>query len=228
MAMQLSQVVPFGRSLDEYSQMFSLTAADLHQPILSAADGPASFNAEGTAKGYSIQSCDPLYAFSADDIRDRFYTVRDDIIEQIRQSPDDWIWTYHASPDDLSERRSQVTERFAADFDLGKQQGRYTIGELPHLPYADDAYRLGLCSHFLFLYSEQRDLAFHIAAIDELLRICPEVRIFPLLSLSLARSPHLAAITQHLTASGHSWKIEPVKYELQRGGNEMLRIIRAA
>ncbi|MEL6161838.1 MAG: SAM-dependent methyltransferase [Cyanobacteria bacterium J06623_5] len=228
MAMQLAQVVPFGRSLDEYIQMFSLSAADLRQPILSAADGPASFNAEATVKGYQIQSCDPLYAFGADDIRDRFYAVRDNIIDQVRQSPDDWVWTYHNSPDDLGERRSQVTECFAADFEQGKQQGRYTMAELPQLPYADNAYKLGLCSHFLFLYSDQLGLAFHLAAIGELLRICSEVRIFPLLSLSLARSPHLAAVTQHLTASGHSWKIETVKYELQRGGNEMLRIIRAA
>ncbi|MEM6452808.1 MAG: SAM-dependent methyltransferase, partial [Cyanobacteria bacterium P01_D01_bin.105] len=65
MAMQLDSVVPFGRSFDEYVNMFSLTATDLHRSILSVADGPASFNAEGTERGYKIQSLDPLYAFSA-------------------------------------------------------------------------------------------------------------------------------------------------------------------
>ena len=49
--MQLDQVVPFGRSFDEYVRMFSLSEADLQCSILSVADGPASFNAEGTEKG---------------------------------------------------------------------------------------------------------------------------------------------------------------------------------
>ncbi|MAD80187.1 MAG: SAM-dependent methyltransferase, partial [Planctomycetaceae bacterium] len=33
------------------------------------ADGPASFNAELTARGGSIVSCDPIYEFTADEIR---------------------------------------------------------------------------------------------------------------------------------------------------------------
>ncbi|MGB7248156.1 MAG: SAM-dependent methyltransferase, partial [Phormidesmis sp.] len=146
MAMQLSQVVPFGRSYDEYVEMFSLDRNDLSKPILSVADGPASFNAEGTAKGYRIQSVDPLYEFSGEEIRDRFYAVRDDIIQQIKDSPEDWVWRYHRSPDQLKERRSQVTERFYTDYADGKRQGRYTTGELPSLPYKSGAYDLGLCS----------------------------------------------------------------------------------
>lgn len=70
MAMQLDQVVPFGRSFDEYVKMFALSEADLQGNILSVADGPASFNAEGTERGYRIQSVDPLYCFGADEVRD--------------------------------------------------------------------------------------------------------------------------------------------------------------
>ncbi|MGC1308585.1 MAG: SAM-dependent methyltransferase [Phormidesmis sp.] len=227
MAMQLDQVVPFGRSLDEYIHMFSLSDRDLKKTILSVADGPASFNAEGTAKGHRIQSIDPLYIFSAREICDRFYAVRDNIIEQIKNSPDDWVWHYHSSPDDLKERRSQVTERFAADYDIGKQQGRYRIGELPNLAAQNDAYNLGLCSHFLFLYSDQLDTAFHIAAIKEMLRVCNEVRIFPLLTLGQNQSPHLAPAIQHLTQAGYLCNIEKVNYELQPGGNQMLKITRS-
>lgn len=94
MEMQLDQVVPFGRSLHEYIKMFSLTEADLRASILSVADGPASFNAEGTASGYHIQSVDPLYEFSADEIKNRFYAVRDNIIDQIKATPDDWVWSW--------------------------------------------------------------------------------------------------------------------------------------
>lgn len=224
MAMQLDQVVPFGRSFDEYVKMFALSETDLQKSMLSVADGPASFNAEGTEKGYRIQSIDPLYTFSAEAIRDRFYAVRDNIIDQVKATPDDWVWTYHSSADDLKERRSRVTERFAADFELGKQQGRYTLGQLPHLTAKDGTYELGLCSHFLFLYSDQFDSAFHIAAIDEMLRVCDEVRIFPLLTLMLARSPHLDLVIQHFEKAGYQCAIDTVEYELQRGGNKMLKL----
>ncbi|NJM97138.1 MAG: SAM-dependent methyltransferase [Phormidesmis sp. RL_2_1] len=239
MAVKLDKVVPFGRSFDEYVRMFSLSETELYplsetelyplsdfaqKSILSVADGPASFNAEGTEYGCKIQSVDPLYAFSGDDIRDRFYAVCDNIIEQVRLTPDDWVWRYHRSPDDLKVRRSRVTERFYQDYDLGKQQGRYTLGELPTLPYADGAYDLGLCSHFLFLYSQQFNRAFHLAAVLEMLRVCKEVRIFPLLGLDLVRSPHLPFVIQQLEQSGYACCIQTVDYELQKGGNEMLKI----
>ncbi len=59
--MQLKSVVPFGRSLAEYRQMFALTPADLVGQILGVGDGPASFNAEATPLGASIISVDPIY-----------------------------------------------------------------------------------------------------------------------------------------------------------------------
>lgn len=51
MAMQLDQVVPFGRSLNEYRAMFSLSDDDLTKDIIGVADGPASFNAEMQFQG---------------------------------------------------------------------------------------------------------------------------------------------------------------------------------
>jgi hypothetical protein len=60
----LDQVVPWGRSFDEYCKMFALTPDDLQLRIVGCADGPASFNAEATAAGLSVTSCDPLYHFS--------------------------------------------------------------------------------------------------------------------------------------------------------------------
>ncbi|HKH12276.1 MAG TPA: hypothetical protein VKA73_14135 [Rubrobacter sp.] len=53
-------MVPWGRSLDEYARMFALTPEDLRGRILDCAAGPASFNAEATAAGHRISSCDPL------------------------------------------------------------------------------------------------------------------------------------------------------------------------
>lgn len=226
MAVQLDQVVPFGRSFDEYVRMFALSESDLQSSILSVADGPASFNAEGTQKGCQIQSIDPLYVFSADEIRGRFEAVLDDIIQQVEETPDDYVWSYHPSPAALRKRRSLVTENFCADYPIGRQQGRYRPGELPALPAKSGAYDLGLVSHFLFLYSLQFDTAFHIAAIDEMLRVCQEVRIFPLLSLNLEISPHLSPVLSHLEQTSYRCQLEKVSYEFQRGGDQMLRIVK--
>lgn len=224
MAMQLEQIVPFGRSLDEYTKMFSLTEIDLQKSILSVGDGPASFNVEGTQLGYRIKSIDPLYDFTSEQIRNRFYEVIDNIIGQVERSPDDWVWAYHTSPNVLRKNREKVAKLFCEDYEYGKDQGRYEVGELPRLKYQDCEYELGLSSHFLFLYSDHLDEKFHLNSILEMLRVCQEVRIFPLLTLMLKPSQHLEAIVNHLQEKGYECEIHRVLYEFQRGGNEMLKI----
>ena len=226
MVVHLEGVVPFGRSFDEYVKMFELTEPELQQPLLSVADGPASFNAEGTRLGYHIQSLDPLYYFNAAQIKQRFDAVVDDIIYQVENSLEDWVWTYHRSPGELRRNRENTIELFCQDFEQGKIEGRYQVGALPQLDYPDTAYNLGLCSHFLFLYSKQFDQAFHLDSICELLRVCQEVRIFPLLNLDLSLSPHLDFVINALTSMGYQCDIQSVVYEFQRNGNKMLKITR--
>ncbi|MEM9267093.1 MAG: SAM-dependent methyltransferase [Cyanobacteria bacterium P01_F01_bin.13] len=224
MAIQLDNVVPFGRLFDEYVHMFTLTQEDLQRSILSVADGPAGFNAKGTRLGYQIKSVDPLYCFSAREIKQRFDAVVDNVITQVENTPDDWVWSYHESPSDLRKNREKAIQWFCQDFEQGKAEGRYELGELPQLKYADNSYDLGLCSHFLFLYSEQFDRTFHLDSICEMVRVCREVRIFPLLTLDLKPSPHLEFVIDNLTNLGYQCEIQPVAYELQRNGNKMLKI----
>ncbi|MEM1256323.1 MAG: SAM-dependent methyltransferase [Cyanobacteria bacterium P01_H01_bin.21] len=226
MAVKLDTVVSFGRSFDEYAKMFSLTETELQQPILSVADGPASFNAEATRLGYRIKSVDPLYCFNAAQIKQRFDAVVDDIIHQVETSLDDWVWSYHHSPDGLRKNRETAIELFCQDFEQGRTAGRYEVGELPQLNYPDAAYNLGLCSHFLFLYSEQFDQIFHLDAICEMLRVCREVRIFPLLNLDLNPSPHLDFVISALKSMGYQCDVQLVVYKFQRNGNKMLKITR--
>jgi hypothetical protein len=224
MAMKLEKVVPFGRSLDEYIKMFNLTDVDLKQRLLGVGDGPASFNAEATQLGYSVTSIDPIYQFSGVEILSRFHAVVDNIMDQIKASPDDWVWSYHHSPDDLRKNRVKAIHTFINDYETGKASGRYVIDALPHLTQLDQTYDLAVCSHFLFLYSEQFDYQFHLESIQAMLRVSREVRIFPILTLMRQRSPHLDPVMQTLAAQGHSLAIKKVPYELQKGGNEMLVI----
>ena len=226
--MKLESVVPFGRSLDEYKSMFALSENDLNKQIIGVGDGPASFNAEMAALGKSVVSVDPLYIFQAEEIEKQFFAVVDVIIAQVRSTPSDWVWTYHSSPEHLKQSRVNVLHRFVMDYEKGKDAERYSVGELPTLDFAGGQFHLALCSHFLFLYSDRLSYEFHLASVHEMLRVAAEVRIFPLLTLMLKRSPYLQPLIENLKAKGFVVSVEKVDYELQRGGNEMLRIQKSA
>lgn len=222
--MKLEKVVPFGRSLDEYRLMFKFTEDDLDKNIIDIGAGPASFNAEMFSHGKSIISVDPLYNFQAEDIKKQFYSVVDSIIDQVRATEEDWVWSYHTSPENLKVNREHVLHRFLDDYEKGKADGRYITGELPKLDFYDGQFEIAVCSHFLFLYSDHFTYEFHLQSVLEILRVAKEVRIFPLLTLILEKSPYLDSLIQQLESLGFEVSIEKVKYELQKGGNEMLRI----
>lgn len=223
--MQLANVVPFGRSLDEYRKMFALSLSELkNKSILGVGDGPASFNAGATQMGAKVTSIDPVYQFSGVEIKQRFDAVVDNIIDQVIASPDDWVWSYHASPQALKASRVNALEIFLQDYQQGKQEQRYLTAELPVLDFKDRQFDLALCSHFLFLYSAHYDRDFHFESIKEMLRISREVRIFPLLTLALEISPYLDFIVEEFKTLGYSVAVAKVPYELQKGGNKMLVI----
>ena len=107
------------------------------------------------------------------------------------------------------------TKNYAKSFNTQ----RYINASVPHLPFADHEFDLALCSHFLFLYSEQFSYKFHKQSIMKMLRVANEVLIFPLLTLMQEKSPYLHQLIQILTEFGYDATIQKVKYELQKGGN---------
>ena len=220
--MILDRVVPFGRSQKEYELMFSLSKSDRIKSIIGIGDGPASFNGEMNAAGLPVISIDPIYQFTGAEIKSRFDACVDSIIEQVRNTPNNWIWSYHKSPEDLRTNREKAISLFLEDYDRGKIEGRYLNAELPKLDFQDKQFQLALCSHFLFLYSEHLSFEFHLDSIRELCRIAEEVRIFPLLTLAQARSPYIDEISSTLAKEGISSEILQVPYELQKGGNQMI------
>jgi hypothetical protein len=227
MSMKLNEVIPWGRSFEEYARMFALTDEDLAGNILGCGDGPASFNAEATAGGRRVVSCDPIYAFSAGEIERRVEECYDRVISQVKTNMDGFVWDHFRDPDHLGACRLATMRRFLADFELGKQQGRYVAASLPQLPFRDNQFALAVVSHLLFLYSEQLDLDFHLAAFAELLRVAHEVRVFPLLDLDRQWSRHVLPVRAHLERAGFVVEIVAVDYEFQRAedhaGNRMLR-----
>jgi hypothetical protein len=230
MSMTLSEVIPWGRSLDEYRRMFALTADDLDGTILGCGDGPASFNAEASALGHAVVSCDPIYTFDAAAIERRVEESYATVISQVRQHPAGFVWDYFRDPDHLGQCRLAAMRRFLADYEQGTRAGRYVTASLPELPFADGRFTLAVVSHLLFLYSGLFNLEFHLAAVDELLRVAGELRVFPLLTLDRQWSPHVAPVCAHLEEAGLEVEILTVAYEFQRAddhaGRRMLRVRR--
>ena len=75
--------------------------------------------------------------------------------------------------------------------------------------------------------SDLLDSGFHIQSVRELCRVARDVRVFPLLNLRGEPSPHLGAVRSALEADGWETEIVKVDYEFQRGGNEMLRVLKS-
>lgn len=220
----LNQVVPWGRSFDEYCRMFALSNEDLTRRILGCGDGPASFNADATRRGATVISFDPIYRWDAGDIRTRIAATRDEILDQTRRNIGEFVWDSVRSVEELGQVRMAAMDAFLDDFADGKAQGRYVESELPALPFADQSFDLALCSHLLFLYSDQLGEAFHHQSLRELCRLAREVRVFPLLALGGRQSPFIDSTMADLRAAGHEVSLEKVQYEFQRGANQMMRI----
>ncbi|HEX2620529.1 MAG TPA: class I SAM-dependent methyltransferase, partial [Phototrophicaceae bacterium] len=219
-------VVPWGRLFEEYQAMFSLTESDLAGRILGCGDGPAGFNAEATRRGFAVTSCDPIYQFNAAQIRARVTEIYPEMNRQLAQNLDGFVWTYFKAPEEVSATRLKAMEVFLEDFETGLEQGRYQVASLPTLPFEDHSFDLALCSHFLFLYSDQFDSQFHLDSVLELCRVAREVRIFPLLALGSKPSPHLDYVMEQAQQRGYEVTLERVNYEFQRGGHTMLKVKR--
>ena len=202
--------------------MFSLTEEDLNKTILGCGDGPASFNAELSESGRSIVSIDPVYRFTTDQLRSRIDEVYHQVMGQMAKNIDNYVWGEIQSLEHLSQVRMAAMEKFLSDYDSGRSQGRYIDASLPKLPFENRQFDLALCSHFLFLYSDQIDLDSHIAGMKELCRVANEVRVYPLLTLGGQLSPHLDAVCGELQKTGIGVSKVPVKYQFQKGAREML------
>jgi len=227
--LQLDDIVPWGRSLQEYIDMFALSPADLSKTIADCAAGPASFNTEMTARGHSVVSVDPIYQYPASAIAQRIHQTKDVILAGVWDNLSAYVWHSVGSPEQLCQFRLSAMNQFLADLPMGLATGRYQTASLPHLPFGDRTMDLALCSHFLFTYTDHLSLEFHWQAIQELCRIAPDVRIFPVVTLNGERSPFLGPILERLQ-SDDSYRVmlDTVDYEFQVGGNQQLRIIAVA
>ena len=224
MAFIYEEVVPWGRSFDEYLRMFALIGDEPGLKIIGCGDGPAGFNAGAFKKGGKVVSCDPLYMFSARQIKQRIEATYDNVISQTRENREKFVWHEIPSIEELGRVRMSAMNEFLGDYEEGQRAGRYIPAELPNLPFRGLSFDLALCSHFLFLYSDNLGLSFHVRAAEEMCRAAKEARIFPVLDYNGDRSRHAGPLMDALAGKGYSVSIEKVPYEFQRGGDQMMRI----
>lgn len=222
MAFNYQEIVPWGRNFEEYRRMFDLSEQALSAKILGCGDGPASFNAECNQRGGKVVSVDPIYCLTRTEISTRIDETCQDVISQTKQNQEKFVWDAIGSVENLGRIRMDAMQSFLEDYDHGKKEKRYIEGSLPNLPFADGEFDISLSSHFLFLYSDNLSLDFHISAITEMLRVSGEARIFPLLDFNANTSVHLRPLMDHFHR--HQPKIRRVNYEFQKGGNQVLVI----
>lgn len=100
---------------------------------------------------------------------------------------------------------------------------RYVYHELPNKLNCEDChFDLGISSHFLLMYTAL-GYDFHISAINEMLRVCKEVRIFPLVDLDANDSNMISDVVEHYKAL-YKVEIQETGYEFQKGANRLLVI----
>ncbi|MBQ8135036.1 MAG: SAM-dependent methyltransferase [Clostridia bacterium] len=223
MAFQLDDVVPWGRNIDEYREMFLLSDDDLKKKIAGFGDGPASFNYQASEKGCSVTSFDPIYQFSKEQLEQRISEVRSIVIQQLSENTENYVWNKIKNIDELEKIRMSAMKIFLNDYEKGKTEGRYVYHELPkRLPFENGAFDIGLSSHFLLLYTDL-GYNFHIKAITEMLHVCKEIRIFPLCDLD----SHPSEMTDNVIAyfdRKYKTEIMETGYEFQKGANRLLKI----
>jgi hypothetical protein len=208
--------------------MFLLTPEDRDKSILGCGDGPASFNAEWSALGGRVISVDPIYQFEQQAIRERIRDVYDEILSKMESDRDRYDWDDIPSMEALGTLRMKAMNRFLDDYVKGRSDGRYRMGQLPNLEFADNSFELALCSHYLFLYSQHVDYSTHLQSLLELARVSAEVRIYPLVTLEGTPSPYLDPVMESLVSHGLKVNLQSVPYRFQKGAHNMLVIKRQA
>lgn len=195
------------RSYAEYEKMFMLRTEELiGKRVLDVAGGASSFTTEARQLGIYSEAVDPLYEKSAEAIAEHGLREIELVAAKMEKLQDVYDWTYYGSVEKHKAGRIEGLKQFVVDFSSKDADSRYHVSCLPSLPFAEASFDLVLCSHFLFLYEEQFDFAFHQAAVSELLRLCKpggEVRIYPLLNFQTVEYSRLSDLINELKVKGY-------------------------
>lgn len=226
MSLQLDTIIITGRTYGEYCAFFNLRPEDLKgKKVLDCPGGASSFTSYAKKDGIDAKAADIIYGLEKTELK----RIGERSIETIYRDTG-WMqghnYTFYESVVNHRRFREKALREFLKDYNCHD----YIKAELPHLPFTDKAFDLVLSSHLLFVYDDRLDLAFHLAALREMLRIGEEVRVFPLVDFNNSRegkeknfSPLLYAVLDALEKECEA-EIVKVGFEFQRGAGYMLRL----
>ena len=237
MAFSLDHVIFFGRTWDECIGMYALQESDLAgRRVLDCPGGPDAMVAEGLQRGLDIQAIDPQYGDEPDVLEARGRHEITDSLAKWQQDPDKAFDQDKA--DEYERLKLEALDSFILAYRSNRE--RFTVGALPDLPFDDNAFDLILSGHFLFLYAslehgglmanDSLDLDFHIRAVRELVRVAPEVRLFPTYATTgpARRQEFVETVMEAMRADGHEVDLVPSKWVQAEfvDFNDLLRIRR--
>ncbi|KYG25600.1 hypothetical protein [Alkalihalobacillus trypoxylicola] len=222
--LNLDRIVFIGRTYEEYLKIFSLSIDDLKgKRVLDCPAGACSFTAIAKQLGVNATAGDIAYSFSAEELETKGLNDISHVTEHMKKKPRNYRWDYFKDLEALKQYRIKALKEFIKDLQINRES--YIPVTLPSLPFKDEQFDITLSAHFLFMYSDKLDFAFHPKVIDELLRVSTaEVRIFPLVDSIGNRPPFLKRLMDTIQKQG--WKVEElaVPYEFQKNANTMLKI----
>jgi SAM-dependent methyltransferase len=216
------------RSFEEYERMFALDSAALPgKSVLDAAAGASSFVAEARRSGCFAKAADPLYRFTPEQIQARGAKEIEASSAKLAQLTHLYRWDYYGSLEQHRQGRERSLKLFLEDYRLDIDKNAYVPAALPELPFADGTFDIVLCSHFLFLYEEQFDYAFHRRAVEELLRVCRkggEVRLYPLVNFKTQPYTHMSQLLDDLSLQGYKAELVPSQLPFLPNSERLLKI----
>ena len=222
--LHLERVVFYGRSLAEYKLFFNLDLPGLKgKSVLDCPSGAASFTAEAAPLEIHVTAVDPLFENPAEKLRAIGSADIDHVMDEVEKVRHPSMSGYFQSVEQMRTARRRSLDLFCADFAVRKAQGNYVPALLPHLPFADGQFDLVLSGHFLFIYDDRFDYAFHLAAIRELARVsADEVRLFPPAGMNRKPYPQLDQLRRELERDGIASEVIRSNFEFVQGWNQIL------
>ncbi len=220
----MRKLVLWGHHVDEYREMFDLSAADLKTQLLEYGCGASAVNSELHSKGIHMVSCDPLFTLDKATLSTKVSLIFDDMVARVSREKDRFDFSHYSSLEALIAMRRQGMADFFADYEQGRVEKRYLPVVSHTLTFPDFSFDFALSSHYLFADLDAQDVDFHLEAIRELARVAKEVRIFPLIDRFGKPSPFLGPVLLGLQQDHYGVEVREVRYSLQPTGNAMLRV----
>lgn len=223
---RLERIVFIGRTYDEYLRMFHLKPGDLKgRTVLDCPGGACSFTAKARQIGIEAVAADISYQFDPLELEAKGRLDIGHAVQHVESLGDQYRWDEFGGSEGLRAERTRALNVTVQD--MKEHPDRYIAAVLPMLPFADRQFDMTLSAHFLFMYSDKLDYAFHEQTVAELMRVTKdEIRIFPLVDQSSRRYKDMQKLLTFAAGNGWSPEERPSDYEFQRGASSMLVLTR--